>query len=48
MKYDTKKKNTNHKNKNKNCKNKTKKQFLFNPENPVNCILLFKKAQQGY
>ena len=27
MKYDTKKKNTNH-------KNKTKKQFLFNPENP--------------
>ena len=34
MKYDTRKKNTNHKNKNKNRKNKTKKQFLFNPENP--------------
>ena len=31
MKYDTKKKN---KNKNKNLKNKTKKQFLYNPENP--------------
>ena len=30
MKYNTKKKNK----KNKNIKNKTKKQFLFNPENP--------------
>jgi len=34
MKYDTRKKNKSLKYKNKNCKNKTKKQFLFNPENP--------------
>ena len=46
MKYDTRKKNKSLKNKNR--KNKTKKQFLFNPANPVNCILLFKKAPQDY